>query len=139
MPLLLGWCEATSQARLQTAALAALLQAECQTWPRMAAHAGVVWRVLRRVHASAPSSEAPAVANLALDCGQELWRGGGPDFQLQLMTAKDSAADELLQVGGSADPSSLYGWLIGWRRLGLCWVSSSSPNTPPLLFVLCRQ
>jgi hypothetical protein len=49
MPLLLSWCLAPRQA-VRAAALAALLEVMRLTWPRMPAHAGVVWRVLRRVH-----------------------------------------------------------------------------------------
>lgn len=50
MPLLLGWCTAPQQA-VRLAALRVLLQVIRLTWPRMPAHAAVVWAVLRRVHA----------------------------------------------------------------------------------------
>lgn len=39
-----------------------------------------------------------AVAAVALDCALALWFAGGTVFQSELMTAKGSAADELLQV-----------------------------------------
>lgn len=49
LPLLLGWCLAPQQ-RVRGAALAALLAAVRLAWPRVGAHAAVIWRVLARVH-----------------------------------------------------------------------------------------
>lgn len=55
MPLLLRWAEHPA-ARVRRAALAALLQAVTLTWPRVGAHAAVVWHVLRRVFQQEQSS-----------------------------------------------------------------------------------
>lgn len=49
MPLLLGWCVAPRQS-VRAAALEALLEVIRLTWPRIGAHAAVLWRVLRRVY-----------------------------------------------------------------------------------------
>ncbi|PRW39156.1 ARM repeat superfamily [Chlorella sorokiniana] len=106
MPLLLGWCRAPQQ-HVRLAALAALLEAIRMTWPRIPVHTAVLWGVLRRVHSEetqcstviGSAEQGPAtVAAAAVDCALALWFAGGTAFQSELMTAKGSAQDELLQA-----------------------------------------
>ena len=46
----------------------------------------------------AEGASTVTVEAAAVDCGLALWFAGGTAFQSELMTAKDSAQDELLQV-----------------------------------------
>jgi hypothetical protein len=115
MPMLLEWALAR-QKGVRIGALLALRDALTAAWPRVPAHAGVVWEVLERVYsdeielAAAPEEDAVAAAVAA---AAVTWRCGSENFQRRVQEA-----DQLLieQKGATETPTLLQRVLLEVKR-----------------------
>jgi hypothetical protein len=89
MPLLLEWC-VSIQKKVRLSALRAVHAVVRATWPRMPAHAEVIWTVLESVYidetvlSAHPSDE---IVEFVVDVACLLWKCGGETFQQQKLSA----------------------------------------------------
>ncbi len=110
MPLLLEWCVSIHK-NVRLGALRAVHAVVRATWPRIPAHAAVIWTVLESVYVdetvlSANTSEE--IVQQVVDVACLLWKCGGEEFQQQ--QKKEAAAkfdkDTKEEGKGKKGPSS---------------------------------
>ena len=83
VPLLLEWCTSI-QKKVRLGSLRAVHAVICATWPRMPAHAAVIWDVVEAAYqdesalSAHPSQE---ILSASVKVGEALWRNGGKAFQ----------------------------------------------------------
>lgn len=78
-------------ASLRLLALQGLYQVVCNTWPRMPAHAAVLWRRLERLLPELESAPSPGDGELQIQemewlerCAEALWCCGGEDLRTEM-------------------------------------------------------
>ena len=109
MPLLLAWIQSVD-ALLQTEALRTLAAVVQSTWPRMEAHAQLLWRQLDRAYAdarvasapqlNAPQSQAGAQAESFRDAGRLLYWCGGDALRINVQIGRGDSAFAQAVLGG---------------------------------------